>query len=383
MLGAQQLFSSSDNVERRRSAAVFDTLWTFGGPADTVLAHTTFPRPDGSGGLIFFEMLDQVVHRLGPDGSLLWSWGVRGEGPGELQAVEALDVTPDGTVVLLDAGNRRVVRVSPNGQLLEERAMPAVGGLLMAVGVLEDRRLAVAGFHAGTGPRPHFMLSLWDDNAGVVEAGWPVQIGKPSIVRHQGRLVRLGGDGWVWGFTNGNGWMVFEGASRLAVHPYVEHTDFPGVTVERRGNEYREGRTERPVGSAHSLSVVEDTLFVLFEGEREPPGLRRRMLDRFNVRTGAYMDTDILPHRASRAVVDGDRVFTIVWGTLFTRIVTLARRSGDRPLSEADPAAAHGVRESARSTSSPLSGASSSRTALPGDSVPSSSAMARGSCTKR
>ena len=70
--------------------------------------------------------------------------------------------------------------------------------------------------------------------------------------------------------------------------------------------------------------MVEDTLFVLFGGESQ---LRGRLLDKFDVRSGAYLETDILPHYANEAVVSGSRVFTIEGWDMFPRIVALARRA--------------------------------------------------------
>ncbi len=119
LIEAPSLFSSSDDVERVRSSVAFDTLWVFGGPSDTLLAAPMLPRLDGAQGVVFFDMLNQAAYRLGKDGELLWTWGTKGEGPGELQAVEAIDVAPDGSIVLLDSDNLRVVRLSADGRLLE------------------------------------------------------------------------------------------------------------------------------------------------------------------------------------------------------------------------------------------------------------------------
>lgn len=70
--------------------------------------------------MVFFDVLNQAAYRIGSDGELLWSWGAKGEGPGELANVQALDVAPDGSVVLVDSGNLRVVRLSADGCLLGE-----------------------------------------------------------------------------------------------------------------------------------------------------------------------------------------------------------------------------------------------------------------------
>ena len=321
LVEARALFSSSDDMDRGRSSVVFDTLWTFGGPADTVLASPWVLRPDGTGGVVVLDLGNPTVFRLGANGDLLWSWGTRGEGPGELMSVQTVDMAPDGSVVLVDSDNRRVVRLSADGRLPEEVPMPAQSADVWSVAALADGRLAVVGRPAsGFG----LALSLWNGDA-VVGAAWPAGLGEASVLQHQGNVARWGDKGWVFGFAVGNGWTTFREARLTGVFPYVEHSDFPGVQrVHRDDGGFRETMMRRPVDTGLSLSVVGDTLFVLFGGESQSRG---RVLDKFDARTGAYLETDVLPHYANEAVVDGDRAFTIEAWDVFPRIVALARGS--------------------------------------------------------
>lgn len=70
--------------------------------------------------------------------------------------------------------------------------------------------------------------------------------------------------------------------------------------------------------------MVGDTLFVLFGGEK----VAGWALDKFDLRSGAYLETEVLPHFANMAVVGEDRVFTIEAWDVCPRIVALARRAG-------------------------------------------------------
>lgn len=244
--------------------------------------------------------------------------GKKGEGPDELLNVRAMDVEQDGSVVLVDSGNRRVVRLSADGSPLETNRTPEQGRFVDDVAALPGRRLAV------TGGGPGSVLALWDGD-GVVEPALPTEFGKPNPLHHQGGLVRWGDEGWVFGFRYGNGWMTFRGTELVGVFPYVEHSDFPKVREVRQGNRWHMQMTRRPAENGLSLSVVEDTLFVLFGGESQ---LRGRLLDKFDVRSGAYLGTDVLPHYANEAVVSWDRVFTVEAWDVFPSIVALARRTG-------------------------------------------------------
>lgn len=162
--------------------------------------------------------------------------------------------------------------------------------------------------------------TLWDGED-VTAAKLP-GLGEPQPLLHQGELVRWRDDDWVYGFSNGNGWATFRAAHGRGVFPYVEHSDFPKARQVRQGNTVRTQMTARPVETGRSLSVVGDTLFVLFGGETATGWV----LDKFNLHTGAYLESDVLPHFANLGVVSKDRAFTIeTWGA-YPRIVALARR---------------------------------------------------------
>ena len=314
LIEAPALFSSSDNVEREPSGVEFDTLWAYGGPSDTLLANPRLLRQDGAQGLVVFDVRNQAAYRFGKDGELLWSWGTKGEGPGEVMNVRAMDVGADGSIVLVDSRNRRVVRLSADGRLLGETPVRARSSYVAWVAALRGGRLAVA---EGTfGP----LLALWDGED-VTAAELP-GLGEPQPLLHQGELVRWCDDDWVYGFSNGNGWATFRAAHGRGVFPYVEHSDFPKARQVRQGNTVRTQMTARPVETGRSLSVVGDTLFVLFGGETATGWV----LDKFNLHTGAYLESDVLPHFANLGVVSKDRAFTIeTWGA-YPRIVALARR---------------------------------------------------------
>ena len=217
------LFSLADTVSRVKSAAVFDTLWAFGGPDDTLLVLPAMPRPDGSGGVVFVDVQSMKVHRIGGEGTLLWSWGRKGEGPGEIKNVRAMDVRDDGSVVLVDSGNRRIVTLDSGGKLIGETGF--LGRTVHSVASLSTDKLAV-----------HSTSPLW----GVLEGG-KVQEAEPppgtspssSVLQHQGHVVRWREDKWVFGYGVGNGWMVFADDALVGVHPYVEHMEVPAVGEAR------------------------------------------------------------------------------------------------------------------------------------------------------
>ena len=311
---APPLFSEANNVERVRSSVVFDTVWAVGGPDDTLLASPAMPRHDGALGVVFFDFQTKKASRIGADGDVLWSWGREGEGPGEIKNVRAMDVRDDGSVVLVDSGNRRLLTLSPGGELLDEVSLAGTGSVQSAA-ALSEGTLALHSNRA--------VFAIWSAEGGVVEAAAPAGLGELRLLQHQGNVTRWRDRRWVFGFGVGNGWLVFDGSQLAGTYPYVAHSEFPEIRYVRQGLSQYWYTPVRPPSSGRSLSVLADTLFVLFGGQR----FAGRTLDKYDLSTGKYVDSDLLPHYANRAVVGSDRLFTVNSSALFPSIVALKRRA--------------------------------------------------------
>ncbi len=60
------------------------------------------------------------VHRFGPEGNLISSWGAPGAGPGEFHLPHGIAVHEDGRVFVADRENDRIQIFDPDGNYLEE-----------------------------------------------------------------------------------------------------------------------------------------------------------------------------------------------------------------------------------------------------------------------
>ncbi|MCY4398218.1 MAG: hypothetical protein OXE96_02590 [Gemmatimonadetes bacterium] len=303
------------DAERRFTATVFDTAWVMGGPSDTLLAMPSMLRPYGDGGLVFYDYHNRKVYRVSAEGAMLWSWGQAGEGPGEIKNVRSLDVKDDGSIIIGDAGNQRILTISANGDVIDESQLSA--RTLHSVSALVDGKVA---FH-GKVPA----LGVWDPDQGVQSVVLPAGFANLSFVQYQGRTVSWSDERWVFGFAYGNGWAVLDGATVVGMYPYVEATEFPAVRQAREGLARVTRMVTRPPSSGRSLSVRGDTLFVLFGGTK----YGGRVIDKYNLNTGRYVVTDRLPHYANRAVVGhSGRVFTVMTADLYPVITAITPKRG-------------------------------------------------------
>lgn len=72
----------------------------------------------------FLYMLDGKkgkVNELGPDGFVLGGFGTSGAGPGQFRKPQGISIAPDGTIVVADTGNARVLRVQVANKLKKSK----------------------------------------------------------------------------------------------------------------------------------------------------------------------------------------------------------------------------------------------------------------------
>ncbi len=316
------LFSEGSGV-RKIHTAKYDTVWHYGGMHDTVFAGPKGLAATADGALYVLDVIAQRVVRFSPTGELEWGWGTVGEGPGEVRGVRAIDATPDGGVVLADSENCRLVFLSSEGVLMREQRTACDFSLIEGVVALASGNIVLD----TSGELPWVLMD--GDVSTPLEVPWSGFVDRPFIQRY-GTVASWGdGDGWVFGLVTGNGWFVWEGGGVVGVFPYVEHTDFPPISVTRD----RSGETVRtytrvvsyPDVAAYDLDVWMDTLFVLAEGSDRD----RRVVDKYSIGDGSYLHSQPLPEgvKANNIAVRRGTVFVIHTPELFPYVTALRYRS--------------------------------------------------------
>lgn len=306
-------------VERRIVATRWDTVFRRGGLEDGELLFPLLMVSDSSA-VYVFDGADQRLLSLGRDGRTRWTFGGKGEGPNEFRAVRDMEIGPAGRIHLLDSRNRRITVVDRDGRVVRSvsvttdahagQLVPLEGGrwMLVTVPIRRDRtRPLVVVDTTGevTARRPH----PWPHHAELHPMAASIRTSADPVGRH-----------WAMGYSFGNGWFVFEGSrSSSGRRGYVEPTDFPTLLRRDRGSSFSLRIPPGTRSSARSLSARSGSLHVLFGGD----GVHAdRIVDRYDLHSGRYVDSYVLPIRGSTLSV-GDGVFYLVRRTKVPELLAL------------------------------------------------------------
>jgi len=301
-----------------------DSLWSLGEQADSSFGLLWSPRGAPGGGVYVADIVHARLHYVDAAGKLVWSYGRRGQGPGELLEVRVLDVDAHGNAVIIDNLNRRIVTVGRDGNLIRERPLAREVGHASAVAVLATGNLAVAHMSG-----PWALLSADGDLLEAIEPPWEGFADKPFLELVGRAIAVRGTDRWVYSFDTAGEWIVFDGAEVVGRYPHIEPLPFSGTLVtETPTGGVMTSYDGSPTHTTLDLAVREDTLFVLFHGATEHRG---RVVDRYDVNSGDYLGSVLLPGRASGvAVGDDGRIYTVGDSQLFFSITALGIRNGGR-----------------------------------------------------
>ena len=316
--------SSRSSDDRIFETVSFDTLWSLGEQADSTFAFLWSPVSAPGGGLYVADLGNVQLHYVDAAGDLVWSYGRRGQGPGELLEVRVFDVDARGNAVIIDNANRRIVTVGRDGSMLSEFSLPQEVGYTSAVAALDNGNLAVA-FLGG----PWAVLS--NDGAFLhrIEPPWEDFADKHFLETVGQAIPVRGTDRWVYSFDTAGEWIVFDGDEVEGRYPHIEHVPFSKVKVsntEHGGS--RASYDGRPIHTTADLAVRKDTLFVLFFGATKNRG---RVMDKYDINTGDYIGSVLFPSRTTGVTFADDGTTFAVSDSRLFHTISAVRYKGDVP----------------------------------------------------
>ena len=317
---------TEDRELRATRTVTYDTTWSFGGPADTLLATPHKLDVASDGGLYVLDVGTKKVLRI-EAGRLAWAWGSSGQGPGEIGNVRAMTLDADTDApFLVDSGNRRLVWLSSDGTLLREQPFTSPALMTEDVVALADGSGYVAPIIGMTEARGVLGIDLLripldGESSTVVTPSWS-GFQDLEVIQLDMLVFAASGPSWGLAFKTGPGFLlVTEDASRA--HSFVERADFPEVTTTEAGASRGVRFVERPTESAYDVDTAGDTLFVL-AGDSDGRGV----LDLYLMATGRYVESRLLPSRFRSFALAGDTIYVADRTGVVPRILALVAREG-------------------------------------------------------
>ncbi len=319
----------TDRVNGRRTgddrvfeAVSFDTLWSLGEQADSSFALLWSPRSASGGGMYVADIGNARLHYVNAAGELVWSYGKRGQGPGELLEVRVFDVNTQGNAVIIDNLNRRIVTIGRDGSLVSEFSLPKEVGFTSTVAALDNGNLAVAYLDG-----PWALVSNDGEFLELIESPWE-EFADKHFLELVGQAIPVRGTNrWVYSFDAAGEWIVFDGGEVQGRYPHIEHVPFAKVVVTNteNGGSRASYEGEAPITTA-DLAVRNDTLFVLYYGTTENSG---RVMDKYDISTGDYIGSVLFPTRTTGVTFGDDGIVFAVGDSRLFPTVTALRHKGD------------------------------------------------------
>lgn len=242
------------------------------------------------------------------DGSLAWTYGRRGRGPGEFSGFAAIAINHEGEIVVADNRNARLTVLGRDGVLRREISsnhVPSIesfcplpgGEYLISTGISEREPLLHV---SATGEVDERYKMPW------------TELREAPAIKRQLYAVSAGQDACVLALKLGQGFSVFRNGRVSSQQDYVEPLQLPEVEVSTRdmengGSSRRERLLVHQAGPS-GVSTNGDTLVVPFVGRTADAA---RVVDLYGVAPGIYMHSYLLPWRVDAVVRQGEVHFAL------------------------------------------------------------------------
>lgn len=302
----QDPISASDLPDRVVRETEWIRVFALGGTLDDTLFHNPGTvRPLESGGVVVVDQQARRVVAVRPDGDVLWSFGRPGEGPEEFGVPSDAAAAGNGRLLILDRELGRITVLSAVGELERHIALDAVESLADRFAFATPRTI---GLIAPTADRPIIRIDTAGKLVGSHRFPWEDFQRLEPIPRVFATAAASGSDEWAAAFTYGTALFRLRGADRVGERAlYPELVRFPDMVETRRdGKVFR--RVVDPSYAGVGVTLSSARIHVLFGGGTEHA---LRLVDSYDRRTGAYVETYLLPHRVT-ALAHGDGSFYVL-----------------------------------------------------------------------
>lgn len=275
---------------------VQDTVWQtglrIGGEGDDSTIQIPLHPVANSSGLVVADLAAKRVLQFDHTGEVVWSFGRAGGGPNEFREPRDVRLDSGGRIWVLDPSNGRISVLTESGLLARQITIRDVGMAFEMVPLATGGALL-------TVPRPDSPFVEIDSTGAVVgRHSFPwARFQEMSVLATQFVTAAdpLTGE-WATAFRLGDSYFWFSDSQWVGRrHFFIEPVPFPLPTVSQDGNTRRTGFATRPEAAARSVTMSPNRLYVLFGGGT---GNAKRLVDSYSRKTGAYIETYLLPAAA-------------------------------------------------------------------------------------
>lgn len=254
---------------------------------------------------VYVVEADQVIVAFNQDGHEVWRYGRKGGGPGEFQRIRDIRVWPHHGILVTDGALRRLSLVDTGGKLVWEAPLRGMGTPEAAVPASDSSIVLLT---AGPGFDTMRILGRDAERIGSIHHPWP-GMSRVAYLAAQYTIAGPNQDGqWVQLFVFGDGWFPFVGDhSTGTLGGYVEHTEFPAVTVSGDKRSQTTNMVRAP-SSGISGGLTRDQVVILFGGTSNDQG---RVLDYYSFGDGRYAYSRLMPTKAIAIAISGSRLFAL------------------------------------------------------------------------
>ena len=289
--------SERSNVGTRSIiASNWDTVWTVSGESEHAILQPVTLAADREHIFIVDWSEQRLVALRHADGVEAWSVGRKGSGPGEFQELAFVSMTPGGDVAVVDQLARRMTTYGSDGSARSDVSLLPLGGAPESFCAQANGGFLFALFATDS------LVELLPSGARGRSVGKPSPVSDPKGLLNQ---VLLAGDATGTSCAAvlyvGAGFSSLSKLDSTRSFSYVEAMEVPQWLLSTSG---ADSLSSEAVSARHAV-VRNDTLWVLFEGKTD---WRRRLLDAYDLRTGSYLSTLLLPTRANKFALSGDLI---------------------------------------------------------------------------
>jgi hypothetical protein len=244
-------------------------------------------------GVYISDLAGKRVTHFDHDGRVIWTFGRQGRGPGEFESPRDVQLDKHGRIWVLDPEIMRVTVLSPAG-VVERMTALNVWDTPSALIPLAD------GTAIATLSDPEFPFARMDSTGNAISKhAFPWETFS-TLHRLSSQFTAAhdpASSEWVVAFGVGDGFFHFRDAEWKRYNGwFAERVDFPVPVVTTNGNMTTSRFAEQPVPAALSVTMSPERIYILFGGASD---LRAMVVDTFSRLDGSYIDSFLLPNRAS------------------------------------------------------------------------------------